>query len=87
MRFTIIIFCLLFLSLPACSNGESDNKAVETNHAAAPVELPKANGFMTVTPQVAQQLIANRKGLVMIDVRNPNELVEGFIAGSHNVPL
>ena len=97
MRFTIVFLCLAMLSLPACSNGETENHAdkstptvASTNQAAVavkPAAVPRANGFLTVTPQQAQQLINTRQGLVMIDVRNPPELAEGVIKGSHNVPL
>jgi len=88
MRFSIIFLCLAMLSLPACSKGESDNHAEKTAPVAAKAApVPHAQGFMTVTPQQAQQLINTRKGLVMIDVRTPPELANGVIKGSHNVSL
>lgn len=89
MRFpAIALILLLSLTLPACTKADNDKQtdktasATTTAHQPAP---PIAHGFMTVTPQQAQQLIASRKGLVMIDVRSQPELVEGVIKGSHNI--
>jgi len=97
MRFTTVALFLAILSLTACSRSDSEKHvdnakqpAMETSHAvAAPTAAPPpiAKGFLSVTPQEAQQLINSRKGLVMIDVRTPPELANGVIKGSHNVPL
>jgi rhodanese-related sulfurtransferase len=43
--------------------------------------------FKTVTPQEAQNLIKNRKELLLIDVRGKDELSEGYIDGSTLMPL
>jgi rhodanese-related sulfurtransferase len=43
--------------------------------------------FQTVTPQEAQNLIKNRKELLLIDVRGQDELSEGYIEGSTLMPL
>ena len=96
MRFSIFICCLALLSLPACSRSDAEKhvdnaktQVTETSHATAaiPAAPLRANGFLAVTPQEAQQLIHSRQGLVMIDVRTPQELGNGVIKGSHNVPL
>jgi len=43
--------------------------------------------FRSLSPQEASALIAKRKDLRVIDVRNPDELREGFIEGSTLIPF
>ena len=43
--------------------------------------------FKTITPGEAQQLIDNRKDLLLVDVRGADELSEGYIEGSTLIPL
>ena len=50
----------------------------------APVAGPV---FLTVSPHEAKAMIAQRKNLLVIDVRGPEELKEGFIAGAQYVPF
>ncbi len=95
MRKPIVVVCLLVFFFAGCSKGEQQKQSqssvpsVEAGPAAAQAATlpPEAHGFATVTPQQAQQLIEHKKGLVILDVRTPQELVNGFIDGSHNVPL
>lgn len=95
MRNTLVVLCLLAMFVTGCSKGEQEKKpeaarsfpTVPATAEAAVTPSPQQLGFSTVTPQQAEQLIETRKGLVMLDVRTPQELANGFIAGSHNVPL
>lgn len=45
------------------------------------------SGFRTVTPYEAINLIKTKKDLLIVDVRGPEELVEGWIEGSVFMPL
>ncbi len=43
--------------------------------------------FSTVTPQEADALIKNQKNLLLVDLRNPDELGAGYIEGSTFIPM
>jgi rhodanese-related sulfurtransferase len=47
----------------------------------------ESQGFVSVTPQEAIKLMQTKKDLVIIDVRGPNELSQGWIDGSVLMPL
>jgi len=84
----LVVMGLLFTT-PACSGdkgGQQANTPVGTTTVASPAP---ASGpvYRAVSPQEAQAMIAQRKDLLVIDVRNPEELKEGFIAGSQLVPF
>ena len=48
---------------------------------------PKANGFLTITPQEAKALLEARSDVVVIDVRTPEEFREVALPDSHLVPF
>jgi len=82
---SLVVLGLLF-STPACS-GDKGGPA-PTGKTAAPSAAPASGPvFRTVSPQEAQAMIAQRKDLLVIDVRSPEELKEGFIAGSQLMPF
>jgi len=85
--FALAVIMGLLFSTPACSGdkgGQTATPAGKTAAAPAPASGPV---YRAVTPQEAQAMIAQRKDLLVIDVRNPEELKEGFIAGSQLVPF
>jgi len=47
----------------------------------------RTSGFKSVSPAEAAKMIETRKDLLMIDVRSPDELKEGYIEGSELVPF
>lgn len=78
----------LLFSASACSGDKGSQPAASGPATAAPQAAPVSGPlFRTVTPQEAQAMIAQRKELLVIDVRGPEELKEGFIAGSQLVPF
>ncbi|MBU0484571.1 MAG: rhodanese-like domain-containing protein [Proteobacteria bacterium] len=86
-HFLLILIIVLSVSCSQDkkSSGLNTAAAAETN-TSQPAKQP-SKIFQTVTPTEAQKLIASRKDLLLIDVRNPEELREGFIEGSQLVPF
>ena len=60
----------------------SDGSKAAASAVATPAPL-----FKTVTPVEARRLIAERSDLMLVDIRNPDELTEGAIEGSTLIPL
>ena len=92
--FCLVSLCLVFVS---CSG---DKPAAEKKQVAPPkakTTAPQTSApakavrqaaiFKSVTPQAAQQIIAEKKDLLIVDVRNPQELREGYIADSSLIPF
>jgi len=46
-----------------------------------------SSGFKTVTPKEAVKLMETRKDLLILDIRGPEELREGWIEGSQLMPM
>lgn len=87
--FALTVAMGLLFSTPACSGDKGSQKAAAPVGKTAPASPAPASGpvFRTVSPQEAQAMIAQRKELLVIDVRGPEELKEGFIAGSQLMPF
>ena len=82
-----IFFTLLLLLLA----GAAPQAALSAQPGPAGAELVASHQpallFQTVSPAEAKQLIDSRKDLLLADVRNPDELREGYIQGSTLIPL
>ncbi len=52
---------------------------------AAPVPVSAATGVHDVTPAQAEKLIAERKDIVVLDVRTSDEYDMGHVAGATNI--
>jgi rhodanese-related sulfurtransferase len=79
----------LFLSVAGCSGDKgAESAAAPVQHAAATQSTPVAGKiFRTLSPQEAQAMIASRKDLLVVDLREPAELKEGYIEGSVLIPV
>lgn len=87
--FALAVVLGLLFSTPACSGDKGAQTATTPVGKTAVATPAAARGpiYRSVTPQEAQGMIAQHKDLLVIDVRNPEELKEGFIAGSQLVPF
>jgi len=87
--FALALLLGLLFTTPACSGDKGgQGAATQAGKATAASPVPASGPiYRAVTPQEAQAMIAQRKDLLVIDVRNPEELKEGFIAGSQLVPF
>jgi rhodanese-related sulfurtransferase len=90
MKGYLKIFGTMFLLLAmvvSCSDAKEESQ-VNTVSGETVAKNSKADPvFRTVSPQEAQFLLSNRKDLLLIDVREPQELGEGFIAGSQLISM
>ena len=77
-----LIWFFLFLLVVAagCSNGE------QPEQENAPAQ-DSASSIQTISPQEAAALIENRPDLLILDVRTPQELRNGFIERSILTPF
>lgn len=90
MKKIFVVLCCLFLS--ACSGNNDSSKAQppvqQQNVSGTPQGVQQnKNVFSSITPTQANQLIKSKKNLLILDVRSPEELKEGKIAGSTLVPF
>ena len=85
---TVIFIAVLFIGA-GCSNNDSQQAGNRNSAAAAQNSAVRAGQpvFESIPPQAARDLIKARQDLLIIDVRNPQELREGSIEGSHLVPF
>jgi len=71
---------LLLLTAIACGDKTTPENQAASGSGQTPV-------FRSLSPQEAKSLIETRKDLVLVDVRSPQELYEGSIAGSQLIPF
>lgn len=98
----VIIASSLILLLTGCGNNKASTKQTaqptakpvqQQQYQPAPAPQPaqpqqqQAESVTTLMPADAAKLIASRKDLLIIDVREPQELREGSIAGSQLIPF
>ena len=75
--FTLFALLSAFLSIQAVPAAQQQFPGLESS---TPL-------FKTVTPDEARQMIDSRRDLMLLDVRGPDELSEGYIEGSTLIPL
>lgn len=90
MKKILVLISCLFLF--ACSGNNDSSKAQPPVQSQKVSGVPQGNQqgkniFSSLPPAQANQLIKSKKDLLIIDVRSPEELREGKIAGSELVPF
>lgn len=81
----VIVFMALIVLLVQCSDGNTETKSqssVSANPASQRV------GFKSVSVQAGKMLLDNKKNMVLLDVRTPQEVQRyGTIEGGNLVPF
>ncbi len=77
MKRTVILLLLLLAVV-----GARTAPAARPGDESRPAPL-----FRTIGPAAAKQLIDSRRDLLLVDIRNPDELEQGYIQGSTLIPL
>lgn len=77
----IILILILAFTLSACRSTSTDVSLVPTGHAPSPAN----GGFKNISPADIEALM--KKGMRLIDVREPEEYQGGHISGAELVPL
>jgi len=84
--------CLLLVGSPGCgggnepaaSSGEASGDSESAQEAAAAPEETEET-VVEVEPERARELVEQRAGLLVLDIRTPEEFQEGHIAGAKHV--
>ena len=87
-----ILALVTMLLLTACSDNTAPQESSKVNPVpgqplATQQYVPATPLFRSIPPQEARALMAQRQDLVLIDLREPQELREGFIPGSQLLPI
>ena len=91
----VIFLVILFFTAAICFGEQSSSEkrlvSVATQKVAsgAPVDRGSrpASIFRTISSQEAKALMGTRKDLMLVDLREPKELWDGYIAGSQLIPM
>jgi len=89
----ISIFILIFAAMLAagCSRNDQEQQTTKSSSSDSPgasfEQQPVGKSFQSIPPAAAKQLIEDRKDLMIVDVRSPEELKEGVIANSVLIPF
>ena len=84
--FIIIVGVFLFFS-SGCSE-ETDTKVVTVEPVLTKVQSQtEQNIFQSITAVEAQAMMKNKEGLLLVDVRTPQEIKQMKIAGSLSIPV
>lgn len=78
----VLAVVFVFFGIGGCS----DNKGAEKSGGAAQASVA-GPVFRSISPQEAKSLMGQRPELLLVDLRDPQELYEGYISGSQLVPF
>ena len=80
-----IAFLALILLLVQCSDGKTETKS-QSSVSNSPAS--QSVGFKSVSVQAGKMLLDNKKNIILLDVRTPQEVQQyGTIAGGNLVPF
>ncbi len=71
-KFGVLILVIFGIAVTGCSDGASSSGSAI---------------FKSVSPADAQRMMAERRDLLVVDVRSPQELRSGYIEGSTLIPF
>ncbi len=77
----------LLLTTNACSGEKGESSAAPAQTKTAQAAATTGSIFRTLPPLEAQAMIAKRPELLVVDLREPGELKEGYIEGSVLIPV
>lgn len=83
----VIVVALFLFFLPGCSE-EPEKQVVPVPPLASAPQPPAVHSvFQSVSALGAQELLKRKEGLLLVDVRTPQEIKQMRIAGSLPVPV
>jgi len=84
MKNVLVMLAATLMLLFGISCGDGGGSAEGPSVANAGQQEPI---FRSIPPKEAKALMESRKDLLLIDVRGPEEMREGYIAGSRLIPI
>jgi len=87
MKRAFMLLIAIFL-LIGCSDGDQSAGSGNKTSRTSTTNVTNAVGFQSVSPQTCQMLIENKKDMVLLDVRTPEEVMRfGTIKAAKLVPF
>jgi rhodanese-related sulfurtransferase len=88
MKRTLGVLFVVLMLVTACSGDNAPAEKTQAPTTPAPRSAPEtAKIFQSLDSRTAQVLIDQRQDLLIVDLREANELREGYIADSAMIPM
>lgn len=83
----LLIFILIFsLALNGCDSPSTTTSVMQTE-TGEKQQQASGQSYQNITPETLKQMMETDKNLIIVDVREEAEYVDGHIAGSQLVPM
>lgn len=86
-QFIVVFFSVLLFGSGCSQDSDSGNQALHASKRNYGAGRGQSRIFRSVQPSDAFKLIKERPDILLVDVRSPKELKEGYIEGSVLVPF